>query len=88
MEFENPQIPEGINVTDEHPLKGLLQLVIGLVAIIAIIMFVLHHSVQYLVHYIPFEYEVAMTEEVEFFQMEDQNQQLSDQELNLSLIHI
>ena len=83
MEFENPQIPEGINVTDEHPLKGLLQLVIGLVAIIAIILFVLHYSVQYLVHYIPFEYEVAMTEEIDFFQIGDQSQQITDQELNI-----
>jgi len=71
MEFKNPEIPEGINVSDEHPLKGLAQLVLGLVAVVAIIMVVLHYSVQYLVNFIPFEFEVEMSESIELIKIED-----------------
>jgi len=71
MKFKNPEIPEGINVSDEHPLKGLVQLVLSLVVVVAIIMIVLHYSLQYLVRYIPFELEVVMSESIEFVKIED-----------------
>ncbi|MBK8289216.1 MAG: heavy metal-binding domain-containing protein [Cellvibrionales bacterium] len=35
--YENPDIPEGINVTQEHPLKEFGQLVIGVTALIIIL---------------------------------------------------
>lgn len=71
MEFKNPEIREGINVSNEHPLIGLAQLVLSVIAVIAIIMVVIHYSVQYLVHYIPFEFEVEMSEKIDFLQAGD-----------------
>ena len=79
MEFKNPQIPEGINVSDEHPLKGLTQLVLSLVVVVVLIMVVLHYSVQYLVHYIPFEFEVEMSDSIDYLQID--TEQLSSQGL-------
>ena len=72
MEFKNPKIPEGINVSDEHPLKGLAQLALTVIVVVAIIMVVLHYSVQYLVRYIPFEYEVKVSESIDFFQASEE----------------
>lgn len=76
MEFKNPEIPEGINVSDEHPLKSLVQLVLGVIAVIAIVLVVLHYSVQYLVQYIPFEFEVEMTNHIDF--LDSETNELSD----------
>ena len=43
MSYENPKIPEGINVTDEHPLKDFFAMLVGvgLVAITVILTLIL-----------------------------------------------
>ncbi|WP_281647405.1 M48 family metallopeptidase [Parendozoicomonas sp. Alg238-R29] len=57
MSYSNPKIPEGINVTDEHPLKDFFYMLLGIgLTVIAIIM-VLAITAEYLVRFIPFSVE-------------------------------
>lgn len=62
MEYSNSPVPEGINTSNTHPLKDLLQMltvvVIGLVALF----WVLGLAADYLVLKIPFEYEQRLGE--------------------------
>jgi len=57
VKYTPVQPPEGINVTDEHPLKSFLILTAGTVAVIIAIVTLLGLSADYLVKYIPVEYE-------------------------------
>ena len=71
MKFENPELPEDINVSHEHPLKEFSQLLLGVLVCVAVFLVVLHYSAQYLVKYIPFRYEDAMVDKVDFFHTPD-----------------
>ena len=71
MKFENPELPEGVNVSHEHPLKEFSQLLLGVLVCVIVFLIVLHYSAQYLVKYIPFRYEVAMIERMGLFQESD-----------------
>lgn len=57
MEFETKQIPEGINTTQEHPLKEFFILLAGVGALVAIAFVILMILSDYLVQYIPLEKE-------------------------------
>lgn len=57
MKYTPVQPPEGINVTDEHPLKSFFILTAGTIAVIIIIVSILGFAADYLVKYIPVEYE-------------------------------
>ncbi len=57
MEFEAKQIPEGINTSQEHPLKEFFLLLAGIGGIIAIAFMVLIALSDYLIQYIPLEKE-------------------------------
>ena len=57
MECEAKQIPEGINTTQEHPLKEFLLLLTGIGAVIAIAFIILIALSDYLIQYIPLEKE-------------------------------
>lgn len=57
MEYSNPKIPEGINVTVEHPLKEFLQLTFGILAVAVAMVAVLAVAAEYLARFIPFSYE-------------------------------
>ena len=57
MKYIPIQPPEGINVTAEHPLKSFFILTIGTIAVIAVIITILGLAADYLVKYIPVEYE-------------------------------
>lgn len=58
--YENPAVPEGINVSDEHPLKEFLLLALGALAALALFIAVLAWSAEYLARYIPFRLEQAL----------------------------
>jgi predicted Zn-dependent protease len=60
MEYSNPQIPEGINVTREHPLKEFAQLTLGIVAVVVAVVAALALLAQTLARHIPFETEVEL----------------------------
>lgn len=57
MEYSNPQIPEGINVTKEHPLKEVAQLAVGVLVLVAIVLAALAYGVGYLARLVPFKLE-------------------------------
>lgn len=71
MDYENRTIPEGINVSHEHPLKEFAILSIGLgVATIAFIA-ALSLAAGWLVHFIPFEKELQLADSALFSIVDD-----------------
>ena len=61
MEYHNPQPPEGINVSQAHPLLDLLRLLGGLLVIAAIVFVGLALLADKLAKYIPFEKELEIS---------------------------
>jgi Zn-dependent protease with chaperone function len=57
MKYSNPEIPEGINTSQRHPLKEFFLLTGGVIGIVAIVVLVLGLLADRLAHYIPFEVE-------------------------------
>ncbi|MBN0989296.1 M48 family metallopeptidase [Amphritea pacifica] len=57
MKFEHREIPEGINVTDVHPLKELAVLLTGAAILIVAVVYILGLSAGFLAPYIPFATE-------------------------------
>ena len=60
MHYENPKIPEGINVTAEHPLKEFSQLLIGALVVVVIMVTTLALLAEHLVGYVPFKMELEI----------------------------
>lgn len=84
MEYSNPEIPEGINTTQVHPLKEFLILTSGVLGVIAIIVFVLSLLAEYLAVYIPFSVEQDLIPDMvitdnDISRTEEYLQELSDQ---------
>lgn len=59
-EYENPEIPEGINVSTTHPLKDFALLVGGISALILIVVLALSLLAGQLARHVPFEQERAL----------------------------
>ena len=57
MEFSNPEIPEGINTTNEHSLKEFAILTGGIIGCVIIIVLILAFLAEFLAPYIPFSME-------------------------------
>ena len=92
MQYENPKIPEGINVTKVHPLKTFVVLVSGLVAVLFLGAWLLGLSGGYLASKIPYSQELRLANTYESFELLEQTelekylQQLADnisQQMNL-----
>lgn len=79
--YENKQPPEGINTTDEHPLKEFAQLVFGIGLFIVVGLFVINFLIGGLTKYIPFKFEQSMVSELDVLQIEPSNQQRYLQDL-------
>ncbi len=62
MEYSNPQIPEGINTSQEHPLKEFIILTSGILAIVFAVLLILSVMADKLAHLIPFSVELSVTE--------------------------
>jgi beta-barrel assembly-enhancing protease len=60
VKYENPKVPEGINVSPEHPLKEFTQLIVGVLAIIVIAVAALALLAEQLAHRIPFATELEL----------------------------
>jgi len=67
-EYSNPQIPEGINVSAEHPLKDFFVMLAGIGLALAVAIILLSVFAQYLVRFIPFEVEQVLVANVERWQ--------------------
>jgi predicted Zn-dependent protease len=59
-EYENPEIPEGINVTPTHPLKEFALLLGGISALVVVVVLALALLAGYLVRFVPFAQEQAL----------------------------
>ena len=59
-EYENPQIPEGLNVSPTHPLKDFALLVGGISALILVAVLALSLLAGQLARHVPFEQERAL----------------------------
>lgn len=57
MEYSNPELPEGINTSKEHPLREFVILSVGLLATVFIVISLLITIVDNFADKIPFEYE-------------------------------
>lgn len=62
MEYQTPKIPEGINVSDRHPLKTFSILIVGLLAVLLLCAWLLGIGGAYLAKKIPFEQELRIAE--------------------------
>ena len=60
MEYSNPEIPEGINTTDVHPLKEFLVLTAGVLGAIVIFVIIISLLAERLAVYIPFSVEQGL----------------------------
>ena len=63
MKYRNPQIPEGINVSDRHPLRELLILVGGALLLIIVLSWLFGQFGGRLARLLPFEREAALAPE-------------------------
>ena len=66
MDFTNPEIPEGINTSKQHPLKDFFILSIGVLGSIALFAFLLGLFAERLALHIPFSVEHELLESIEF----------------------
>ena len=64
MEYSNPEIPEGINTTDEHPLKEFFILSVGVLGLIFVAVIILSLAAEKLAVYVPFETEQSLIPEM------------------------
>ena len=60
MKYRNPRIPEGINVSDRHPLKELLVLAGGALLLLVLLSWLLGQFGGRLARLLPFEHEAAL----------------------------
>ncbi|MCG8017594.1 MAG: M48 family metallopeptidase [Candidatus Thiodiazotropha sp. 'RUGA'] len=60
MKYSNPQIPEGINTSKQHPLKEFLMLTSGVLVLIVAAVLLLGFFADKLAHHIPFEVELKI----------------------------
>jgi Zn-dependent protease with chaperone function len=63
--YENPQIPEGINVSEENPLKEFALLVTGISVAIIVVVTVLSLLAGHLARYVPFAQERALLSHID-----------------------
>ncbi len=79
MDYENRQVPEGINVSEASPLADFFILAMGVGALVVAVVFVLSLMAEWFVRYIPFSVEYALanshfvTEAIEQHQQTDQS---------------
>lgn len=60
MKYRNPQVPEGINVTDRHPLRELLVLAGGALLLVVLLSWLLGQFGGRIARLLPFEDEAAL----------------------------
>ena len=66
MEYSNPEIPEGINTSRQHPLKDFFILTLGVFGSIALCAFLLSLVAERLALYIPFSIETQLISSIDF----------------------
>lgn len=80
-QYQNPQPSEGINYTDEHPLKELFQLLLGITVIVVVAVLVISLASEYFAKKIPPAYERKMVQGIEYLDLNESNKQQYLQQL-------
>jgi predicted Zn-dependent protease len=62
MSYENPQQPEGINVSDEHPVRDLFVLLSAVIAGVVVLVILLSSIAAWLAQFVPFSTEQQLAE--------------------------
>lgn len=88
MEYSNPEIPEGINTSRQHPLKDFFVLTTGILASIAICVFLLGLFAEQLALNIPFSVEQKLLNKINISHIEDSDPEIKQyiDELTLKLL--
>lgn len=84
MDYSNPEIPEGINTSKQHPLKDFFILSVGILGGIALCVFLLGLFVERLAAYIPFSVEQKLIENIEIAAPVESNPKIQDYLDNLT----
>ena len=78
MDYSNPEIPEGINTSKQHPLKDFFILSIGVLGSIVLCVFLLGLFAEQLALHIPFSIEHELLESIEFDDLGKSNAQAQE----------
>ena len=62
MEYQNPKLPDDVNITQHHPLKTFFKLLAMAAALAVIVIFSLNIFTQYVAKAIPFKFETAIAQ--------------------------
>lgn len=74
MDYSNPEIPEGINTTREHPLREFFILLTGVLAAIVVAVAILSFMAEKLAVHIPFSVEQELLSGTRLFANEEQSE--------------
>lgn len=80
MEYENRTVPEGINVSKEHPLKEFFILAFGLGTVVVALVVILSFAAGWLVQFVPFETELMLAEKFSFSDYMESEEQYEEQQ--------
>ena len=75
MEYRNPKIDHEVNVATRHPLKSFFKLFTMAALLAIIIIVVLSFSSEYLLRFVPFEFETAIADRLEITKVEPSDEQ-------------
>ncbi len=78
MDYSNPEIPEGINTSKEHPLKDFFILSAGILGGIALCVLLLGLFVERLALHIPFSVEQQLVEKIDIEGVVNSNPDIQD----------
>jgi len=76
MKYRNPEIPEGINTSKQHPLKDFFILTGGVLGGIALCAFLLSLFVEHLAIYIPFSIEQQIMQNIDIDDVENSSSEI------------
>ncbi|AJQ92998.1 M48 family metallopeptidase [Gynuella sunshinyii] len=83
MSYENPKIPEGINVSKQQPLLEFAQLTIMVFGGIALVLALLMFSAGYLAKFLPFSWEVRLAHNLRLEQLSDSDERYPQRQQSL-----
>ena len=83
MDYSNPEIPEGINTSKEHPLKEFFILLTGILAVIIVAVVIISFMAEKLAVHIPYSVEKDLISENDLF-IDDENPEVVAYLKNLS----
>jgi len=83
MDYSNPEIPEGINTSKEHPLKEFFILLGGILAVIVVAVVIISFMAEKLAVHIPYSFEKELLSGSELF-IDDENPEVVTYLKNLS----